>query len=80
MEILYTTDYISNLGKKCPLCAFNETGGQITVKSIQGLLDISCNIFAGFSGLSKICVKRHCRNDGLGLSKGHPFDYFLTTF
>ncbi len=31
------TSYISNLGKKCPLCAFNATGGQITVKSIQGL-------------------------------------------
>ncbi len=28
---------ISNLEKKCPLCAFNATGGQITVKSIQGL-------------------------------------------
>ncbi len=37
MEILYTTGYINNLGKKCPLCAFNATGGQITVKSIQGL-------------------------------------------
>ncbi len=32
-----TTGYVSNLGKKCPLCAFNATGGQITVKSIQGL-------------------------------------------
>ncbi len=33
----YYRFYISNLGKKCPLCAFNATGGQITVKSIQGL-------------------------------------------
>ncbi len=37
MEILYTTGYISNLGKKSPLCALNATGGQITVKSIKGL-------------------------------------------
>ena len=34
--------YSSNLGTKCPLCAFlNVTGGQITVKSIQGLWTLS---------------------------------------
>ena len=44
MEILHTTGYIGNLGKKCPLCAFNATGGQITVKSILGLSLWSCNL------------------------------------
>ena len=43
-EILYTTGYVSNLGKKCPLCAFNATGGQITVKSIQGLCIVMCQV------------------------------------
>ncbi len=46
-----TTGHTSNRGNKCPLCAFDATGGQITVKSIQGLsypsLDISLPHFVG---------------------------------
>ncbi len=52
---LYTTGYISNLGKKCPLCAFNATGGQITVKSIQGLYEIPSDILSVYS--TKYCTK-----------------------
>ena len=43
MEILQTTGYTSNQGKKCPLCAFNAMGRQIILKSIQDLLGILTN-------------------------------------
>ncbi len=49
---------ISNLGKKCPLCAVNATGRQITVKSIQGFCAHCRNCSYGeLSGLKQLIFR-----------------------